>query len=72
MEKQMGWACKLGGTEPRWISKVDQTVLARLMDSQICHQLAGSVGGTFSKGTMASTHLTAKHLNFFLYITCAF
>ena len=39
MEKQLGGACKLGGTESLGISKVDQTVLARLMQSQIWHQL---------------------------------
>ena len=37
MEKQ------LGGTESLGISKVGQTVLVRLMESQICHQLAVSV-----------------------------
>ena len=35
--------CNLGGAECLWISKVGQTVLARLMESQIWHQLAGSV-----------------------------
>ena len=44
MEKQLGWAHKLGGEESLAISKADQTVLARLMKSQIWHQLAGSVG----------------------------
>ena len=34
-EKQLGWACKLGGAESLGISKVGQTVLARLMESQI-------------------------------------
>ena len=43
MEKQLGWACKLGGEESLGISKVGQTVLARLMESQIWHQLASSV-----------------------------
>ena len=37
MEKQLGWCESLG------ISKAGQTVLARLMESQIWHQLAGSV-----------------------------
>ena len=45
MEKLLGWACKLGGAESRGTSKVGQTVLARLMESQIWQQLAGSVGG---------------------------
>ena len=44
MEMQLGWACKLGGAEALWISKVGQTVLASLMESQIWHQLARFVG----------------------------
>ena len=43
MEKQVGWAHKLGGVQSLGISKADQTVLARLMESQILHQLASSV-----------------------------
>ena len=43
MEKQLGWARKWGSVEPLGISKVGQTVLARFMESQIQHQLAGSV-----------------------------
>ena len=35
MEKQLGWAHKLGEAEPLGISKVGQTALARLMESQI-------------------------------------
>ena len=42
MEKQLGWAYKLGGIDPLWISKVSHTVLARLMESQIWHQPTGS------------------------------
>ena len=38
MEKQHGWACKLGGAEPLGISKVGQTVFAELMESQIWYQ----------------------------------
>ena len=33
-EKQLGWASKLGGVESLGISKVGQTVVARLMESQ--------------------------------------
>ena len=40
MEKQLGWAYKLGGAESLGISKVGQTVLARLMESQIWHHFA--------------------------------
>ena len=50
MEQQLGWAYKWGGVESLGISKVGQTVLARLMESQIWHQLADSVGGGFRKG----------------------
>ena len=35
MEKQLGWACTLGGAPFLRISKVGQTVLVRLMESQI-------------------------------------
>ena len=35
MEKQLGWARKLGGAESLGISKVGETVLARLMESQL-------------------------------------
>ena len=40
------------------ISSVGQTVLARLIDSQIWHLPAGSVRGGFRKGTVASVHLS--------------
>ena len=43
MEKQLGWAHKSGGVESLGIFRVDQTVLTRLMESQIWHQLASSV-----------------------------
>ena len=62
MEKQLRWAHKLGGAESLGISKVGQIVLAWWMESQIWHQLAGSVGGGFRKGTMAFAHLNARHL----------
>ena len=45
--------------------------LARLMESQILHQLAGSVEEGFSKGTMASALLDATHLSFSLCTTGA-
>ena len=41
--KQLGWAHKLGGIESLEISRAGQTVLARLMESQIWYQPAGSV-----------------------------
>ena len=72
IEKQLRWAHKLGGAEPLGISKVGQTVLARLMESQVWHQLTGSVGVGFSKGTMASAHPDARHFSSSLYATHAF
>ena len=53
-------------------SKAGQTVLARLMESQIWHQLASSVGDRFTKGSMASAHLDDRHFSSFLYATGAF
>ena len=72
MEKQLGWAHKLGGTESLVIFKMGQTVLARLVKSQIWHQLASTVGGGYRKGTMASARLDARHFSFSLYATGAF
>ena len=60
MEKQLEWAHKLGGVASMEMSKANKTVLARLMESQIRHQLAGSVGRGFRKGTMASASLDAQ------------
>ena len=40
-----------------------QRVLARLMDSQIWHQLASSVEGGLRKQTMAFAHLDARHFS---------
>ena len=71
-KKQLGWACKLGGEESLGISKVGQTVLARLMESQIWHQLASSVGGEYRKGTRASPCLDARQFSFSLYILVPF
>ena len=50
----------------------DRSVLARLMESQIWYQLAGSVGRGFRKETMALAYLDARHFAFSLYITSAF
>ena len=72
MEKQLGWVHKLSGEESLGISKVGQTVLARLMESQVPHQFAIFVGGGFRKGTMASAHLDARHFSFSLCTTAAF
>ena len=61
MEKLLRWDHKLGGAESLGISKVGQTVLAKLMESQMWHQLAGCgfVWEGFSKGTMASAQPNA-------------
>ena len=72
MEKQLVWANKLGGVEPLWTSKVDHTVLARLMESQIWHQSTGSVGEGLRKGAMASACLDAGHFSSSLCATGAF
>ena len=45
---------------------------ARLMESQIWHQLIGSVWGGLSKGTIASARLDVRHFSFSLYTTGAF
>ena len=72
MGKQFGWTCKLGGCESQGMSRVRRAVLARLMESQIWHQLAGSMRQRFRKATMASAHLDARHFSSSLYATVAF
>ena len=71
MEMQLGWAHKLGGIEPLWISKVSHTVLASFMESQIWHQPTGSVGGRLSKETMASACLDERYFSLSLCTTGA-
>ena len=71
-KSNFGWADKLGGVASLGISKVGQTVLAKLMESQIWYQLASSLGVGFRKGTMASAHLDARHFSSSLYATGAF
>ena len=63
---------KLGGVESLGISKAGQTVLARLMKSQIWCVLPYSLQGGFRKGTMASAHLDARYFSFSLYATDVF
>ena len=48
MERQLGWA--ISWVESLGISKVSQTVLVRLVVSQIWHQFAGSVWDGLEKG----------------------
>ena len=69
MEKHLGWAHKLHGVESPGISKAGYPVLARLMESQIWHQLASSVEIGFRKGTVASACLSARCFSFSLYTT---
>ena len=71
MEKQLGWACKLAGMEPLGISKVGQTVLARLMEFQIWHQPAGSMalcGEVSEKGQWPLVCLDARHFSLPLHV----
>ena len=42
------------------ISKMGQRVVARLMESEVWHQLAGSVGEGFRKRTVASACLDTR------------
>ena len=72
VEKLHGWTYKLHGLESLGISKAGQTVSAMLMESQIYHQLAGSLSGGLRKGTMASAHLDARYFSFSLYATDVF
>ena len=65
----------LVGVEPLWISKVGHTlantVLARLMESQIWYQPTGLVWGGLSKGTMDSACPDAGYFSLSLFTTGA-
>ena len=69
------WKSSSGGpvnwVESLGISKVGQTVLARLMESQIWHQLVALLG-KFRKGTMASSCLDVRDFSFSQYAAGAF
>ena len=52
------WACKLSRVELHGFIRVEPTMLARLMESQILHQPAGSVSRALRKGTMVSARLS--------------
>ena len=71
MEKQPGWAPKLGGAEPLGISKACQSVsqVDRISDMA---PVTGSVEGGFLQGTMASARHDARHFSFSLYTIGAF
>ena len=72
MEKQLGWARKLGGVESLGIFKAGQTVLTRLMETKLWHQFTSSMGREFRKETMASVHLDSRYFSFSIYATDAF
>ena len=67
MEKQLGFR----GAESLGISKAGQTVLARLIVSNMAPACWLCREG-FRKGTMASAHLDARHFSFSLYTTGTF
>ena len=76
-DKPFTWKSSLGGPISRVVQalgvfEAGQTVLARMTDSQIWHQLAGSVGGGFRKGSMASAGCGDRHFSFSQYATGAF
>ena len=62
----------LGRAQSLGFFKEGQTVLARLIESQIWHQLAKDLEEGLIKGTMASAHLDARHFSFSLYAAGAF
>ena len=81
------WTHKLGITKSQRISRVEQTVLARLMDSHIWHPPASSVallgvGSEMGQWPLLaflsgrklspSSCLDARHFSSFLYATSAF
>ena len=65
MEKQLGWALKLGGAESLGISKAGQTPL-------LACWLSGSMGGGLRKGTTASACTDARYPSFSQYATEVF
>ena len=62
----------MGGVWSLGISKVGHTMLARLMEPEIWHHLAGSVCGGFRKWTMVSVRLDVRHFSLSLCATGAF
>ena len=47
--EEFGWACKLGRAGSQGITRAEQTVLAKLMETQIWLMPADSVGGKWSQ-----------------------
>ena len=68
MEKQLGWASKLGGQSllgsPGWV-----TQLVRLMESQDMAPPYRFCGGRVQLREMASACPSARHFNLSLYTT---
>ena len=61
-QKHLGWAHKLSGVGSQGMTRLRQTVIARLMDTQTWLPPAGCVGGGVSKGIMASDSTTGRKL----------
>ena len=75
MDKQLGWASKLGGVDSFVVSKTGCTVLPRLMLASLMApacQLCGFVEGELRKGMMDSVCLDDRHSSFSQYATGAF
>ena len=64
MEKQLGWAYKVGGTNS--VGQVD-----RVSEMALLCRLCGSVGAGFRKETMASAGPNARHFSSSVYATGA-
>ena len=66
----------MGGAQPQGISSAEQTVLARMMESQIWYlRLCGSVGEGSEKGQWplsSSSHIDVRHFSLSQYATGAF
>ena len=74
MEKQLGWAHKLGRVvsgnlqgKTNSVSQVDG-----VSNMAAVFQFCGSVGGGFRKGAMVSAHSDARHFSSSLYATGTF
>ena len=66
---ELCWAHKLGGTESQGISRAGQTVLDRLIETQMWHLPAGSValcgaGGSEKGQCLLPTFLWGRKLSF--------
>ena len=71
MEKQPGWACKLGGRVSADLQGRSHSVSQVDGVSDMASAYKFCVG-RFTKGTKASAHLDARHFGFSLHSTGAF